>query len=383
MPADPSPSPSSSTSTVLGLTGGYNGHSLALRVVISVFTSLSIYNSLELTILVLFTFKKYTGLYFWSLLVSTWGIVFYSLGFLCKFFQLIGNDFVSVTMITVGWWGMVTGQSLVLYSRLHLIVREGKTLRRVLAMIVINVFLLHIPTTILTFGSNALGNKDITTFVRGYNIMEKVQLTGFCIQETIISGLYLYETARFLRARRILEGRNGSASEGSRRGSEGRHKANEERQRARKTMRGLFAINVLIILMDIGLLALECKDEYILQIVIKGLVYGIKLKLEFAILGRLVGLATEKSRTGGVINLAKMVGGDEAYALRDEVRTPSDNSKSWPGVRVEILANGQQNDSYTRSVDGKHLTHPGKDTDDLEQMMIKYSVRQQPARTNW
>src|SRR6266536_6525347 len=115
MPIDPSPSPSSSsTSTVLGLTGGYTGDSLALRIVISVFTSLSIFNSLELTVLILSTFKQYAGLYFWSLVVSTWGIVFYSLGFLSKFFQLIENDFVSVTMITVGWWGMFTGQSLVL-----------------------------------------------------------------------------------------------------------------------------------------------------------------------------------------------------------------------------------------------------------------------------
>ncbi|KAI7526393.1 hypothetical protein KC331_g16988, partial [Hortaea werneckii] len=39
---------------------------------------------------------------------------------------------------------------------------------------------------------------------------------------------------------------------------------------------------------DLGLLGLECASLYILETLLKGIVYSIKLKLEYAILGKLV-----------------------------------------------------------------------------------------------
>src|ERR1700733_4858911 len=45
---------------------------------------------------------------------------------------------------------------------------------------------------------------------------------------------------------------------------------------------------MIIILIDLSLLGLEYANLYILEIVIKGVVYSVKLKLEFAILGKLV-----------------------------------------------------------------------------------------------
>ncbi len=69
-----------------------------------------------------------------------------------KFFQVWKNDYVSVAFITIGWYAMVTGQSLVLYSRLHLVVRDDRKIRWVLYMIIIDVFLFHFPTTVMTFG---------------------------------------------------------------------------------------------------------------------------------------------------------------------------------------------------------------------------------------
>ena len=67
---------------------------------------------------------------------------------------------------------MITGQSLVLWSRLHLIVsgeHGDKILRRTKWMIIIDAFILHIPTTVLTFGSNGYINTQV--FVTGYSIM--------------------------------------------------------------------------------------------------------------------------------------------------------------------------------------------------------------------
>lgn len=53
-------------------------------------------------------------------------------------------------------------------------------------------------------------------------------------------------------------------------------------------MEQLIVINVIIVIMDLGLLGLVSASLYILETLVKGIVYSIKLKLEFAILGKLV-----------------------------------------------------------------------------------------------
>ncbi|OXV06830.1 hypothetical protein Egran_05402 [Elaphomyces granulatus] len=244
-----------------GVAGAYIGNSLGLKITMATFTGLALYNALELVVLVLVTFRQYRGLYFWSLIVSaSVGVVPYALGFLLKFFELTSVLWLSLSLITVGWYAMVTGQSIVLYSRLHLVLQSPKVLQRVLCMIIINAIFLHIPTTVLTFGSNL--DSGGNGFIRGYNVMEKIQMTGFCLQEFILSGIYIYETVKMLR----LNPEPGY----------------------RKIMYQLLSLNLLIILMDVGLLTVEYLDYYIFETTLKGTVYSVKLKLEFAVLGQLL-----------------------------------------------------------------------------------------------
>lgn len=87
-------------------------------------------------------------------------------------------------------------------------------------------------------------------------------MIGFFIQETILSMIYIVETVKILRT---------SLQPGTRR-----------------TMKQLIIINAVIICMDLGLLGIECASLYILETLLKGIVYSVKLKLEFAILGKLV-----------------------------------------------------------------------------------------------
>ncbi|KNG86461.1 integral membrane protein [Aspergillus nomiae NRRL 13137] len=243
-----------------GISGELAGTQYGLKATLLFFISISIYNVIELAILVLSTFRRWTGLYFWSLLLSgCLGVIPYSLGFMLKFFTH-ANSILSVTLLTIGWWTMVTGQSIVLYSRLHLVIRDERILRRVLCMIIANFFLLHVPTSVLTYGSNVPDRSPL--FVKGYNIMEKIQMTGFTLQEVIISGLYIWETTKLLRL--------GSSRQN------------------RRIMRQLVGINVAILVMDLALLALEYASFYAIQITLKGVIYSIKLKLEFAVLGKLV-----------------------------------------------------------------------------------------------
>jgi hypothetical protein len=142
-----------------GISGGLEGTTLPLAMTLSAFTAIAWYNVIDLNVLIWITFKRRRGLYFYSLLVSSWGIMIYALAFLMKFFQVWKNNYVSVAFITIGWYAMVTGQSLVLYSRLHLVVRDKEKIRWVLYMIIIDVFLFHFPTTVLTFGVRDIQNE--------------------------------------------------------------------------------------------------------------------------------------------------------------------------------------------------------------------------------
>ncbi|THC94530.1 hypothetical protein EYZ11_005971 [Aspergillus tanneri] len=261
-----------------GISGFLESVDIGIKATLFFFISIACYNVVELVVLVLSAFRRWKGLYFWSLLLSgCLGVIPYSLGFMLKFFTS-APSILTVTILSIGWWTMVTGQSFVLYSRLHLVIRDECILRRVLYMIIANIFFLHVPTTALTYGSNVV--KPSPIFVQGYNIMEKLQLTGFTIQEMIISGLYVWETVKMLRL-----------------GSE------REKQRI---MHHLVGINVLMFAMDLTLLGLEYASYYAIQITLKGAFYSLKLKLEFAVLGKLVDVVHSHQQPSSLDNAVQL-----------------------------------------------------------------------------
>jgi hypothetical protein len=65
----------------------------------------------------------------------------------------------------------------------------------------------------------------------------------------------------------------------------------------RRVMWQLFTINLIIIAMDIGLLAIEYKNLHVMEQTFKSFIYSVKLKLEFAILGKLVELVQSSKRS--------------------------------------------------------------------------------------
>jgi hypothetical protein len=184
---------SNSTSVIntapAGVTGGYDGHSFTLKALIALFAGLSIYNALEIIALIGLTFSDYCGLYFWSLLVSSLGLVPYAIGFAFKFINILTGDakWVSIALLDLGWYAIVTGSSVVLWSRLHLIVsghKGNKILKWTKWMIITDAIVLHVSTTVATFGSN--GDIHTARFVQAYNVIEKFQMTGF-----LYVGLFL------------------------------------------------------------------------------------------------------------------------------------------------------------------------------------------------
>ncbi|KAF2737873.1 hypothetical protein EJ04DRAFT_574348 [Polyplosphaeria fusca] len=247
-----------------GIGIGYSvPYHLALTMI--AFLAVAVYNVIELTLVIFTTFKRRGGLYFYSLLVSSWGIVPYSLGFFFKFYRIPVPVPLYVTLVVVGWPCMVTGQSLVLYSRLHLIARNTLAGGRwVLIMIIVNAIICHVPVTVFLYGANSSNSEP---FIRPYSISEKIQVTIFFIQECIISGIYVFKTAKLLRSEGNIRGRN-----------------------ARKVMTHLIWVNIMVIILDITLLSIEYAGYYDIQTTYKAAVYSCKLKMEFAILNKLLDL---------------------------------------------------------------------------------------------
>lgn len=244
-------------------TSFFDGEYTAKSVTITICCALAIYNALELILLILTTFRKYSGLYFWSLVVAGVGVLPYTIGFMIEYFQLtkqLGGEIIT----TFGWPMTVTGQSFVLYSRLGVVLGPSYqgVLRAVKWMIIVDGIVFHVSTTVVMFGAyNAHPNHN---FAEAYKYIEKIQMTGFTIQELILSGLYVWRTLDIL-------------------------KSGKSRRR-NKIMRELLSINVFIIIMDIALLVVEYQDRHVIEQAIKGVIYSVKLKLEFAILSKLVGI---------------------------------------------------------------------------------------------
>lgn len=87
----------------------------------------------------------------------------------------------------------------------------------------------------------------------------------FCLQEFVISGIYVFATLKLLKP--------------------------VYNSRTRKTMTQLIVINLIIISMDMVLLAMQFSNYYYIQASVKATIYSIKLKLEFGVLNSLMALA--------------------------------------------------------------------------------------------
>jgi hypothetical protein len=218
--------------------------------------------SVELLILVYITFQRHSGFYFCSIVITTIGIILQTTGFILLRFE---NDWPPVfvfVMSKVGWAVNVTGFSMVLWSRLHLVINDARILRGVLWMILVNGTLCLGATSIFEFGLN--NSKYRSTFYPATNIIERTQQTIFTAQEMIISFIYIYHTARFLRSGYAMH--------------------------TRKVIGLLLCVQVLAITLDAVLIATVYMDKLILRCMVHPFFYTVKLKLEFIVLNQLQNL---------------------------------------------------------------------------------------------
>ncbi|KAJ4346803.1 uncharacterized protein N0V89_010735 [Didymosphaeria variabile] len=317
-------------------------------IVIASFTTIAWYNVLELTILIQSFFKRRAGFYYWSLLVATYGIFIHCLGQFLKFYHINDDgsqarDIGYTVIAYTGWIAMVTGQSVVLYSRLHLVV-QAPWVKWILVYIIADGVILHGTTGVLTFLSNCA--PDPAPYIPIYSVVEKIQVTMFFVQECFLSGIYIWKTSVMLRS----EGPLFNAQE------------NARGTRGRKVIIHTLLMSILIIVLDATTLGLEFAGLYDIQTSYKGAVYSIKLKIEFTILNQLMNLVkgalrdtntsishthTSKSRPRHMsrsVRATDLGHSAGAYSRMDE------EGNGGGGIKLQTLRAGEINKTTTTEV---------------------------------
>ncbi|KAJ5485158.1 hypothetical protein N7539_005146 [Penicillium diatomitis] len=308
--------------------------SQAMAMVMAGLLTLSCWNVLEISFYILTTFRRYRGLYFWSMVIATFGILLHAVTGFLRYFALAPN-LPMCFLICLGWYAMVTGQSVVLYSRLHLVTTHEYYRRWVLVMIIVNFCILHIPTTILFLGAN----NGVENFVHPFSIYEQIQLVGFALQETVISALYVWETTTSLRPLLSLKGPRGT-----------------------RVIINVVLVNVIAVLLDAALVTIEFTHHFDVQTTFKPVVYSIKLLLEFIVLNSL--LAAIQTPAGSFHNPSSEHGQPDVFVRGlDSIHTfdrPSNPSLHDP----ERLVSGDRRTSSGESVVkpleiwNSHFSHP-------------------------
>lgn len=117
------------------------------------FLGIAWYLSVEFNIRLFFRATR-RSLYFWSCLLCSWGIIIHSISIL---FANFGGwkTYCSLVVIGLSWLTFVVSQSLVLYSRLSLVLVSQQVRRYVLSMISINAVVFGLTT--IVFGGIAVG----------------------------------------------------------------------------------------------------------------------------------------------------------------------------------------------------------------------------------
>jgi hypothetical protein len=206
----------------------------------------------------------------------------------------------SLFLAEAGWVGMVTGFAIVLWSRLNIIILDKRVLRGVLAMIIVNGLVWHTALVILQYGLAGAKLDHRKAWLRVLNPFERVQITMFTVQESIIALMYIWATYKILVDRMV-----------------------QQRQTTRNVLLLLFVVQTGVLMMDIVIIVLDLAGYFTLKAILHSWVYGIKLELEFVVLNQLVEIA--KSGVPGLSSIK-----DDDVPDSSHVESTGNNSSTQP-----------------------------------------------------
>ena len=152
-------------------------------------------------------------------------------------------------------------------------------------------------------------------------------MTGFTIQELIISGLYLRATRKILRPGKIFK-----------------------RKKTSQVLKHLIWVNVFIIFLDAALLATEYANLFDIQTVFKAAVYSVKLRFELVVLNELVDVVGGANSTSS----SSFEGNDTARSANQvQLSAVSARPRQAPGDTYAAFASpGVSSPVHEQNMDG-------------------------------
>lgn len=310
------------------------------------FFAIAFYLIIEINVTVLRTFKKRRGLYFWSLLISSWGTFFHTLGYVTLWWVPKAPWGLNTSFIMFGWSAMITFQSLVLYSRLHLVIRNHKILRGVLIMIMSTIILIQIPQWVTTWAATDTKLSVTKKWSPYDSIMVRVSQLAFLLQEGTLSILYIWGAVKVLSANDKID--------------------------VRRVKWDLIYINTFLILVDVIILCLAYTNEHFPKEPIQNFVYAFKLKIEFVVLNQLMIITSQSRATNfnGGGRYIKPSSWDSPSAQQAR-SNPSTDGKQYLGLTTsasepkspsaqgcEIAKNSEKDRSQSESSDATKVVSP-------------------------
>ncbi|KAL3450202.1 hypothetical protein BJX65DRAFT_305657 [Aspergillus insuetus] len=285
------------------------------------FLAIAAYNAFELLIWIFHFFKRRRGLYFWSILTCTISIALFTLTSFLQYFRLAPFAFTGVA-IAIAFPSLLAAQSLILYSRLHLISTPGALLRFIFWGIIITSILFLTPFAINLIGL-AAGN---TAFAPPQHYLERFLVTGTVMREVLICGVYLWQAVRQLRPIIELKGTAGQ-----------------------RVMVHIILVNTAVIILDMFNLLALYQGRSGLGSAYTCVSHSVKLRMEFVVLNNLLELL------GASMNLRESVwDGHDGHGHGGSV--------GWgtgEGSRIEMVhERGERR--YAQAHQGDWPTAPGR-----------------------
>ncbi|KAL9613527.1 MAG: hypothetical protein Q9167_001912 [Letrouitia subvulpina] len=267
------------------------------------FVAIVFYLFVDINLGIYRVFKRKHGLYFWCMLLGTWGCVIDSIAIVLKYFLPNSEPLwpLYTTFILLGWSMYAPAQLLLLYSRLHLVNQSRNLQRWVLILIVTVASLMIIPTWPLVWQAFNPYNRHLSSLYSPREaILDRCTQIGFTIAESIVSGIYIWSVAKLLKPKSNV--------------------------RQRRVMTDLIYVNIIAVSLDVLTVVLVFRNQLGISHPTQTFSYTLKLKLEFMVLNQLMAIAAR--------GLPKENFAERRYhhpSTTDEKDPPGANSKasSW------------------------------------------------------
>ncbi|KAL6720798.1 hypothetical protein ACLMJK_002723 [Lecanora helva] len=232
------------------------------------FVAIILFLFVDISLSIYRVFKKKQGLYYWCMVLGTWGCLIDAIAVILKSLRPNSETVwpLYTLFMVVGWTLYAPAQLLILYSRLHLVNQNHRLQRCVLIMIIVVSSFMIIPTWPLAWGAYNPYDQHLSSLYSPREaIIDRCTQIGYTITESIVSGIYIWSLLKLLRLKSSV--------------------------RQRRVMTDLILVNVIAVCLDVLTVVLVFFNETGISHPVQTFSYILKLKLEFLVLNQLMSVA--------------------------------------------------------------------------------------------